>query len=103
MSVKTVEDADVIIQKLPCDIGIHRNPRKGTLNAPEKILESLKFEEKVLVDEVFPDEFSLEKTHDRILENTQELSQYSKPVVSVGGDHSVSYPVIKALKREIRG
>lgn len=86
------------MQKLPCDMGIHRNPRKGTLNAPEKLLKELEFDRKVLVDEVFADEFDLEETQERIQENTEELAEYGKPILSIGGDHSVSYPVISALK-----
>lgn len=100
MKVNSPEDAEVIIQKLSSDMGIHRNPRKGTLDAPEKIFEGLEFDRPVLVDEVFPDEFDLEETHDSIYDNTLELAEYSKPVISIGGDHSVSYPVIKALKQE---
>ncbi len=92
------EDADIIVQKLPSDMGIHRNPRKGTLNAPDKILDDFEFGRSVLVDEVFPDEFSLEETHNRIEQNTRDLVEYGRPLVSVGGDHSVSYPVLKALK-----
>ena len=98
--VNSPEDSGIVIQKLPCDMGIHRNPRKGTLNAPEKILEGLKFENSVLIDEVFPDEFSLEETHHRIENNTCQLVEYGKPVLSIGGDHSVSFPVIKALKED---
>lgn len=98
--VKTVERTDIIIQKLPSDMGIHRNSRKGTLDAPEKILESLEFHEDVLINEVFPDEFSLEETHRRIEANMKDLSSYEKPILSIGGDHSVSFPTIKALKEE---
>jgi len=98
--VSSPEDADTVIQKLCCDMGIHRNARKGTLNAPKKILEGFKFEKKVLVDEVFPDEFDLDKTQRRIEENVRDLAKYEKPLISLGGDHSVSYPVIKALKRK---
>jgi agmatinase len=94
------EESDLLIQKLPSDIGIHRNPRKGTLNAPDVLLEELEFSGKTMVDEVFPDEFDLEETHERITDNTQELAKYGKPILSVGGDHSVSFPVIKALKQE---
>lgn len=94
------EDAEIIIQKLPCDMGIHRNPRKGTLNAPERIIEGLELQKKFMVDEVFPDEFDLEETHSRIEANTQDLLQYGKPIISIGGDHSVSFPVLKALKEE---
>ena len=98
METNSPSEADIIVQKLPSDMGIHRNPRKGTLNAPEKILENLETEKKILIDEVFPDEFSLENTHERIESNTEDLLEYGKPVVSIGGDHSVSFPVIKALK-----
>lgn len=93
-------DAEIIIQKLPSDMGIHRNSRKGTLNAPEKVLEDFEFEKEVLVDEVFPDEFSLGETHRRIEDNIEELIQYDKSVISIGGDHSVSFSVIKALKQK---
>lgn len=96
--VNSPKESEVLIQKLPCDMGIHRNPRKGTLDAPEKILEDIEFDRPVLVEEVFPDEFDLEKNHSRIYQNTLELVEYSRPIVSIGGDHSISYPVIKALK-----
>ncbi len=100
MRTKSPEDANVIIQKLPSDMGIHRNPRKGTLNAPEEILDNLKFKEKVLVDEIFPDEFDLKQTQEEIMNNTRELSAYGGPLVSVGGDHSVTYPAAKVLKQK---
>ena len=100
MKTNMPEEAELIIQKLPSDMGIHRNPRKGTLNAPDKILENFETEEKILVDEVFPDEFSLENTHEKILENTENLAEHSKPIISIGGDHSVSFPAIKALKQK---
>ncbi|MFO7793520.1 MAG: arginase family protein [Candidatus Nanohaloarchaea archaeon] len=103
MKTNSPSEAEVIIQKLPSDMGIHRNPRKGTLDAPEKILEGLEFDRSVLVEEVFPDEFDLEETHDRIYENTLELADFDRPIVSLGGDHSVSYPVFKALKQQNPG
>lgn len=100
MKTNTPEEAETLIQKLPSDMGIHRNPRKGTLNAPEEILEGLEVEEKVFISEIFPDEFSLEKTHSKIFENTVDLLEYDRPLVSVGGDHSVTFPVLKALKEK---
>lgn len=57
-------------------------------------------EKSILVDEVFPDEFSLEETHQRIEKNTSEIIDYGKPILSIGGDHSVSFPVIKRLKKQ---
>jgi arginase family enzyme len=100
MKTNKPDDAEALIQKLPSDMGIHRNPRKGTLDAPEKILEGLEFDEDIFVSEVFPDEFDLEETHRRIEENTGELIEYGRPLISLGGDHSVSFPVLKALKKE---
>lgn len=100
MKVNSPEDAEIIVQKLPSDIGIHRNPRKGTLNAPDEILEGLKLDREILIDEVFPDEFDLEETHGRVEENTEDLLSYNKPLISIGGDHSVSFPVIKTVKQK---
>lgn len=94
------EEAELIIQKLPGDMGIHRNPRKGTLDAPEELLNQISLESLVIVDEVFPDEFDLGETQSRIRENSSRLAKYEKPLLSVGGDHSVSYPVISALKEQ---
>lgn len=100
MRVNSPQEADIIVQKLPSDMGIHRNPRKGTLDAPGKIMGQKTFDSDLMVDEVFPDEFDLEETQSRIENNTRELSTYSRPLLSLGGDHSVSYPVIKSLKEE---
>ena len=40
----------------------------------------------------------MEETHSRFRENTEELIKYDTPLISIGGDHSVSFPVICALK-----
>ncbi len=100
MNTSSPEDAELLVQKIGTDIGIHRNPRKGTLKAPDRILEDFEFEQKALIDEVFPDEFDLENTHRRIESNTQDLLEYGKPLLSIGGDHSASYPIIRTLKRK---
>lgn len=100
MAVNSPEGSELIVQKLSSDMGIHRNPRKGTLEAPEALLENFNFERKVLVEEVFPDEFDLEETQKQIEINTSDLIEYRKPILSIGGDHSISFPVIKSLKQE---
>jgi Arginase/agmatinase/formimionoglutamate hydrolase, arginase family len=92
-------EAEILVQKLPCDMGIHRTGRKGTLKAPEVLLEDAELESRVHVSEVFPDEFDLEETHRRIQRHTREMLGYDTPLLSVGGDHSVSYPVLKAVKQ----
>jgi len=81
METNSPEDAEIIVQKLPSDMGIHRIDRKGTLKAPEKILNSFEFNQKVLIDEVFPDEFDLENNHRRIEFNTEEMLEYEKPIL----------------------
>jgi len=100
MEINSPKDADVLIQKIPCDMGIHRNPRKGTLSGPEEIIKDFETIYSLFVDEVFPEEFDLEETHRRILDNTKDLLNYERPLISVGGDHSISYPVLKALKKK---
>lgn len=100
METNSPEDADLILQKLPSDMGIHRIDRKGTLKAPEKILNGFEFDQTVLFEEVFPDEFDLENNHRKIEFNTEDLLGYEKPILSIGGDHSVSFGVIKTLKRQ---
>ncbi|MFB6242014.1 MAG: arginase family protein [Candidatus Nanosalina sp.] len=97
---KSPQDAEILIQKLPSDMGIHRNPRKGTLNAPDEILEDFSTGKDILVEEIFPDEFSLEETHQKISKNTEDLVNHEKPLVSIGGDHSISFPVLKVLKEK---
>jgi arginase family enzyme len=92
-------EAEVLIQKLPCDMGIHRTGRKGTLNAPSILLEDAELESQVHVSEVFPDEFDLKETHRRIQRHTKGMLEYDTPLLSVGGDHSISYPVLKAVKQ----
>ena len=100
METNSPDDADLILQKLPSDMGIHRIDRKGTLKAPEKILNGFEFDQTVLFEEVFPDEFDLENNHRKIEFNTEDLLDYEKPILSIGGDHSVSFGVIKTLKRQ---
>jgi arginase family enzyme len=92
-------EAEVLIQKLPCDMGIHRTGRKGTLNAPSTLLEDSELESQVHVSEVFPDEFDLKETHRRIQQHTRDILGYNTPLLSIGGDHSVSYPVLREVKR----
>jgi agmatinase len=100
METNSPDDADLILQKLPSDMGIHRIDRKGTLKAPEKVLNGFEFDQTVLFEEVFPDEFDLENNHRKIEFNTEDLLDYEKPILSIGGDHSVSFGVIKTLKRQ---
>lgn len=97
---KRPTEAQILLVKLPCDMGVHRTGRKGTLNAPHELLEKLNLSCSFHVSEVFPDEFDLEETHRRIQRHTKEMLEYEKPLLSVGGDHSVSYPVLKEVKHQ---
>ncbi|MCJ7450730.1 MAG: arginase family protein [Candidatus Nanohaloarchaeota archaeon QJJ-9] len=94
------EDADLILLKCPSDIGIRNTDRKGTLEAPSRILEGLNFEEDVFVDEVFPDEFDLKESQSRIGKRAEGLLEFDKPIVFLGGDHSIAFPSLRRMKEK---
>lgn len=100
MIVNSPRDSDLIVQKISCDLGIHRIGRKGTYTGPKRLMEDFVFEKNVLLDDVFVDEFSLENTHRKVEDNVEDLVRYNKPILSIGGDHSVSFPVLKVLKKK---
>ncbi len=90
------EQANHILLRCPSDIGIRNTDRKGTLNAPEQLLRDHEHED-IFIDEIFPDEFSLPDNQERISTRIKELLQYDREIISIGGDHSISYPLIKAF------
>ncbi|MDY6771309.1 MAG: arginase family protein [Candidatus Nanohaloarchaea archaeon] len=91
------KDARTILLKCPSDIGIRNTGRKGTLDAPGQLLQDHGYDN-VYIDEVFPHEFSLPDNQQRIRDRIDELLQHQPPVISLGGDHSVSYPLISAFR-----
>jgi agmatinase len=95
----TPDDADTLLLKCPSDMGIRNTDRKCTLQAPDKLLDGTELPKNVHVDECFPDEFSLQKSQANIDARVNELLQYNKPIVSIGGDHSISFPLLNQFKQ----
>lgn len=93
------ETASHILLRCPSDIGIRNTDRKGTLNAPEQLLRDHEYDD-IFIDEIFPNEFSLPDNQDRISTRINELLQYDREIISIGGDHSISYPLIKAFSEK---
>lgn len=93
------EQASHILLRCPSDIGIRNTDRKGTLNAPEQLLRDHEYDD-IFIDEIFPHEFSLPDNQDRIRTRTTELLQYDRAIISIGGDHSISYPLIDAFSEK---
>lgn len=91
------EDARGIILKCPSDIGIRNTARKATLDAPDALLGRVGLHD-VHVDELFPDEFDLEASQASIQQRTAEIYDQGKTVISIGGDHSITYPILRQLK-----
>ena len=92
-------DADILIQKVCSDLGLHRTHRKCASNAPDVLVENAGINETAHISEVFTHSFDLSETHRRTADNTRSLLDYNKPVLSLGGDHSISFPVIKAVAK----
>ena len=82
----------MIILKIPFDEGNLKI--KGGKLAPGII--SNFFENEQKIEEVLPEKLNIEETHKRIYEKSKEL--FKKDFIfSIGGDHSISYPLITAF------
>jgi len=93
----TPADARGIILQCPSDIGIRNTARKGTLDAPERLLDRADHAD-VFVDELFPDEFDLKASQDAIWERATDLFEHGKVLISIGGDHSITHSLLTAAK-----
>lgn len=93
----TPSDARGIVLQCPSDIGIRNTARKATLDAPERLLDRVEHAD-VFVDELFPDEFDLKASQTAIHERATELLSHGKTLISIGGDHSVTHPLLAAAK-----
>jgi arginase family enzyme len=94
----TPGDADTIILKAPSDIGIRHTARKGTLAGPDAVLDGQDLPHSH-IDQIFPHEFSLSESQQAIATRIDDLLPYGTPLLTVGGDHSISYPVINRFKQ----
>lgn len=97
----TPRDATVSLIKAGIDTGIRNTDRKCTRFAPDKILEHI--DTSVLTDvhrdELFIDPFDHEANQEKLASRITEHQDYGTFLMTVGGDHSTSYPILRVLKQ----
>jgi len=100
--VDKIESADTILIGFPIDQGTEN---KGCGDAPAKIREAFDnfyFSENVKEKKVYDasdvvEEENFEKTMEKIEIKISKLLEYKKPIISIGGNHSITTPIIKAF------
>ena len=102
--VSSVEEANAILYGMPIDQG---SENKGTSLAPERVrryFDQFFFPESGNVRSVMDvgditEENTFEETMDKIYERTLKLFGMKRTIVGIGGNHSVSFPIVKAMAR----
>ncbi|OLS24492.1 MAG: Agmatinase [Candidatus Heimdallarchaeota archaeon LC_3] len=108
----SLQDSDVIIQGIPYEGGT--SDKKGTALAPSSIRSisqdmqilsrrGINFTKLKLLDVGDVDVFPLDgSTTRKNIENSflHLLNNSNSPIITLGGDHSISYPLIKALNQK---
>ena len=100
--VSSIEESDAILYGLPIDVG---GEIKGTKDAPKKVREHIDqffFPENKNIRRVFDvgditEEKSFEETMDKIYERTVKLFNFNRVLVGIGGNHSITFPIVKAM------
>ena len=85
----------MIIVKVPGINGLGRT--KGTRNAGVKILED--FGSQYKYEEIHVDNFNLEEQESLIRKNAVKLFEEEDKVIFIGGDHSISYPLVDSFRK----
>ena len=78
----------------------HPNAPSQSSVAPtldEKLVSSNKVKAKSMVEEVVVDNSNVEESQKSIYEKSKELFESGERVVFLGGDHSISYPILKGF------
>ena len=104
---------DVAVIGLPTDLGVSNRPgarfgpravrtieRIGPYHPTQKSVPQAKLKAADIGDVPFRSRYSLEQTLEDIEAFYSELHTQGVRPLSVGGDHSVTYPILKALGRE---
>ena len=102
---KTIEEADVILVGFPIDQGTEN---KGTKDAPAEIrkaFDNFYFSENAKESKIYDtsdvvEEENFEKTMEKIEKKITELLEYKKPIISIGGNHSITAPIIKGFAKK---
>ncbi len=102
--VNSIEEADAILYGVPIDVG---GEIKGTSLAPGRIrkyLDQFFFPESGIVRSIIDfgditEEKSFEETMDKIYERSLRMFGLKRVLVGMGGNHSITFPIIKAMAR----
>jgi agmatinase len=102
---KSIEEADTILVGFPIDQGTEN---KGTKDAPlevRKDFDRFYFPENAKEGEVYDvsdvvEEESFEETVKKIEDKISELLKHKKPIISIGGNHSITVPIVKAFAKK---
>lgn len=101
MITDNVEESDIIMVVAPSDIGSYRRygQKKGAYKIYEMIKE-LETDVKILdYGELFLEDFDLNKTHKIIEEEITKIKEFNKPILLIGGDHSISYGSMRSFPK----
>ena len=102
--VNRVEEADIILFGAAVDQGTEN---KGCIDAPAKVREHFDgfyLSETAHINRVLDksdvvEEKSFETTMDKLYNKTIEFLHMRKPFICIGGNHSISLPIVQALSR----
>ena len=104
------EHCDILILGVPYDTGVTFRP--GARFGPESIRQSSRlirnfnisqnkspFDNKVILDggDIICNPFNIDETVTGIIQQVTEFLKISKNLIFLGGDHTISYPVLKSL------
>ena len=97
MLTNNIDESQAILVVIPSDIGAYK--RKGQKEGAKKIyklIKKMRFAADVAdYGELFLNHFSLKNTHDTIEREIKDVKKYGKPLIIIGGDHSISYGCMK--------
>jgi agmatinase len=112
-SAASAADLDVAVIGVPTDLGVSNRPgarfgpravrtieRIGPYHPMQKLVPQAKMRVADIGDVPFRSRYSLEQTLEDIEVFYGQLHQAGVRPLSVGGDHSITYPILKALGRE---
>ena len=102
---KRIEEADGILVGFPIDQGTEN---KGTKDAPleiRKAFDNFYFPESAKEGKLYDvsdvvEEENFEKTMNKIENKISELLQHKKSIISIGGNHSITVPIVKAFAKK---
>lgn len=103
----SIEKSDVILVGFPVDQGTEN---KGCMDAPfeiRKAFENFYFSETGEMKNIFDSSDTVEgenfeETMDRIRKKISELLKKNKPIISIGGNHSITLPIVQSFSEKYK-